>query len=157
MPSTSTTTPKALKPAEDVLPLLFEGKPPGLERLLPGRQVDEERVRAQAGVDAQPFEASTPSSSTRKRAVSPDGDDAAAVLHWPGAIRAGLRRLEGAGEDELRLLRAERKRPSVFIDRKRPQPEAADDRVREGRIRRGSGWTVITSTRWPGRSGLGKA
>ena len=49
-----------VRAGQAVLTLLFEGEPPGLERLQPGRQVDEERVRAQAGVDAQPVAAPAP-------------------------------------------------------------------------------------------------
>ena len=54
-----------------------------------------------------------------------------AVLGRRGAVRARARLLEGASEDELRLLGAVGKRPSVGLDRQRPQPEAADDRVRK--------------------------
>ena len=77
------------------------------------------------------------SSSTRKRVCSPDGVTQPAVLHRRHASAVLLGRLEVAGEHQLLVLAGEgegRRRPAAG-DGDRPQPEAADDRVREGRSR----------------------
>src|SRR6185369_8890058 len=92
---------QGVRAGQAVLALLLEGEPPGLERLQVGRQVDEERVRAQAGVDAQAALAPAPLVVHAEAGSLPERRGADADLDERGILRARSGRFERAGEDEL--------------------------------------------------------
>ena len=123
---------------------VLEGEPFGLLRLEQARQVDEERIGAQPGEDAHAVAAPAVLVVDAEVNLLARRRHQPAVLHGRRAIAVGPRRLEVAGEHQL-LVGAgegERRRRPAAGDGDRPQPEAAVDRVREGRVGLGQGLHV---------------
>ena len=150
---------RTLKPIAALVPTSLKASRPVFCDSMRRLHIDEEWFRSEAGIDAQAIAArallvvnAEACRLTRRR-------HAPAFLHRRHSGSALPRSLEVAAEDQLLVLAGEGKGRGCPDARYGdwPQPEAVDDRLREVTSRGASGSTSSTSTRWPGRSGLGNA